>query len=58
MGTVNVKDQVFSGGAALAGSYIGLRELVKVKAMCVLKDVYMEAAVKPWVCKCLQGSAN
>lgn len=51
--TLSVRDQVFSGGSVLAGSYLSLAQVVKAKAMCVLEDVNVGSAVKPWVCKCI-----
>lgn len=53
MSTVSVRDQVFSGGSVLTGSYLSLAQVVKAKAMCVLEDVNVGSAVKPWACKCI-----
>lgn len=49
-----MRDQVFSGG-----TYFVSRQLQRLgiggegKAMCILKDVNMGMAVKPWECKCI-----
>ena len=41
------------GRRCVSSSYRSLAQVVKAKAMCVLKDASVETAVKPWLCKCI-----